>query len=217
MEEIKVKYPIGDQDFRSVREGGFMYVDKTSYIEKILDGGQYYFLARPRRFGKSLFLSTLKYFFLGERELFKGLHIDQTEWEWEKYPVLHIDLNTSRYESIGLLENVLDRLFREWEKKYDVEVKDSDYSQRFATIIEAAHRKTGLRVVILVDEYDKPLVGNLNKDENFDDYRSRLASLYSNFKSSAEHIRLVFLTGVSRFRRGAYDTMCFPHFRWNGF
>ncbi|MDE5869953.1 MAG: ATP-binding protein, partial [Muribaculaceae bacterium] len=193
--------PIGDQDFKSIRKGGFLYVDKTSYIEKILERGQYYFLARPRRFGKSLFLSTLKYFFLGERELFKDLYIDNTKWYWEKYPVLHIDLNTSRYESIGLLENVLDRHFLEWENKYDVKVKNSDYSQRFATIIEAAHRKTGLRVVILVDEYDKPLVGNLNKTENFEHYRSQLASIYSNFKSSSEHIRLVFLTGVSRFSK----------------
>ncbi|MDE6682476.1 MAG: ATP-binding protein, partial [Muribaculaceae bacterium] len=195
-------YPIGQQDFKQLRTNGLIYVDKTSFIEKlIMTKGQYYFLARPRRFGKSLFLSTIKYFFLGERELFKGLYIDSMNWKWEKYPVLHLDLNTNRYQSPGMLEPVLDRLFRNWEEEYDVEVKDSDYSQRFSTIIKTAHERTGLPVVILVDEYDKPLVGNLNSTEIYEHYRSQLASIYSNFKSSAEHIRLVFLTGVSRFSK----------------
>lgn len=195
-------YPIGQQNFKQLRSNGFIYVDKTPFIEKLITmKSQYCFLARPRRFGKSLFLSTLEYFFRGERELFKGLHINNTDWKWEKYPVLRIDLNTSRYQTPGMLESVLDRLFRNWEEKYSVDVKDEDYSQRFATIIEAAHRHTGKPVVILVDEYDKPLVGNLNKQDIFDYYRSQLASIYSNFKSSAEHIRLVFLTGVSRFSK----------------
>lgn len=195
-------YPIGQQNFKQLRTNGFIYVDKTLFIEELIKmKGQYYFLARPRRFGKSLFLSTLQYFFRGDRELFKGLYIDSMNWRWEKYPVLHLDLNTNRYQTPGMLEPVLDRLFRNWEEEYEVEVKDSDYSQRFATIIAAAHRKTGLPVVILVDEYDKPLVGNLNNSGNLENYRSQLASIYSNFKSSAEHIRLVFLTGVSRFSK----------------
>ncbi len=205
MKEIPTEmsgYPIGQQDFKQLRTNGLIYVDKTSFIEKlIMTKGQYYFLARPRRFGKSLFLSTLKYFFRGERELFKGLFIDSMNWEWEKYPVLHLDFNTSRYQSPGMLEPVLDRLFRNWEEEYDVDVKDSDYSQRFSTIIKTAHERTGLPVVILVDEYDKPLVGNLNDTEIFEHYRSQLASIYANFKSAAEHIRLVFLTGVSRFSK----------------
>ncbi|MDE5868691.1 MAG: ATP-binding protein [Muribaculaceae bacterium] len=195
-------YPVGQQDFKRLRENQLIYVDKTPFISKLIEAKyQYCFLSRPRRFGKSLFLSTLEYFFKGERKLFKGLYVDNIGWDWKEYPVLHLDLNTNRYENPGLLESVLDRLFREWEKKYDVDVKDSDYSQRFATIIKSAHNKTGLPVVILVDEYDKPLVGNLNKNDNFEHYRSQLASLYSNFKSSAEHIRLVFLTGVSRFSK----------------
>ena len=202
MEETKVRYPIGQQDFKTLRERNLLYIDKTEYVRKIVDdGGQYFFLARPRRFGKSLFLSTLRYFFEGQRELFKGLYIDSTEWNWEPYPVLRLDLNTDRYAEQGKLDGVLDRLFRGWEEKYGVEVKDEDYSQRFSTIIEAAHENTGKQVVILVDEYDKPLVGNLDKDENFEHYRAKLASIYSNFKSSAEHIRLVFLTGVSRFSK----------------
>lgn len=199
--EQTIKYPIGEQDFKSLREMGFLYIDKTNYIKKIVDGAKYYFLARPRRFGKSLFLSTLRYFFEGKRELFKGLYIDSTDWNWEEYPVLKLDLNTNRFSEQGLLEPVLDNMFRIWEEKYGVEVSDTDYSQRFNTIIRTAHENTGRQVVILVDEYDKPLVGNLNKDDNFEHYRAKLASLYSNFKSSAEHIRLVFLTGVSRFSK----------------
>ncbi len=201
MEEVKVKYPIGDQDFKSIREGGFLYVDKTHYIQKILEGSKYYFLARPRRFGKSLFLSTLRYFFEGKRELFKGLHIDSSDWAWEPHPVLRLDLNTDKYAEPGILDVVLDNLFQEWEARYDVKGKIDNLSTRLRNIIKAAHEKTGRKVVILVDEYDKPLTGNLHKSENFEHYRSKLASIYSNFKSSAEHIRLVFLTGISRFSK----------------
>ncbi len=199
MEEIKVKYPIGDQDFKSIIEGGFLYVDKTQYIKKILDGNKYYFLARPRRFGKSLFLSTLRYFFEGKRELFKGLNIDSSDWAWEPYPVLHLDLNTNKYAETGILDGILERHFRKWEKEYNLDISDTEPSQRFASIIEAAHEKTGRKVVILVDEYDKPLAGNVKIDDNLEHYCSVLDSVYSNLKSPAEHIKLVFVTGVSRF------------------
>ncbi|MDE5882872.1 MAG: AAA family ATPase, partial [Muribaculaceae bacterium] len=200
--ESKEKYAIGEQDFRMLREEGCVYVDKTVFIERILTSGfKYYFLARPRRFGKSLFLSTLRYFFEGKRELFKKLYIDSTNWDWKAYPVLRLDLNVNRYDEPGKLEGILDNLFAIWEKKYEVSLRSAELSIRFRNIIAAAHNKTGLPVVILVDEYDKPLVSNLSKDENFEHYRSRLASLYSNFKSSAEHIRLVFMTGVSRFSK----------------
>lgn len=196
-----VKYPIGEQDFKSLRDLGFLYVDKTHFIEKLVNGSKYYFLARPRRFGKSLFLSTLQYFFEGKRELFKGLYIDSADWEWEEYPVLRLDLNTNRFSEEGKLEDVLENRFKEWETKYELPDYPGDYSQRFKNIISAAHNKTGKQVVILVDEYDKPLVGNLKKNKLFEYYRAQLASIYSNFKSSAEHIRLVFLTGVSRFSK----------------
>ena len=198
--EKKVKYAIGDQDFRSLRENGCVYIDKTSYIDKIVNvGNKYYFLARPRRFGKSLFLSTLQYFFEGRRELFKGLYIDSTDWDWEPYPVLRLDLNRSRYKAKGELDEVYNNTFKKWEAKYDIVDIAESFSARFENIIEAAHSKTGRRVVILVDEYDKPMVANINNKENIDHYREKLSSVYSNFKSSAEHLRLVFLTGVSRF------------------
>lgn len=193
-------YPIGEQDFKSLREMDCVYVDKTFYIRRIIDSrSKYLFLARPRRFGKSLFLSTLRYFFEGKRELFKGLDIDSMDWDWEPHPVLWLDLNTNRYDETVKLEVVLDNLFREWEKKYDVDVVTEDYSQRLRNIIKSAYEKTGRKVVILVDEYDKPFVGNLNNESNFEHYRGKLATIYSNFKSSAEYVRLVFLTGVSRF------------------
>ena len=195
-------YAIGQQDFKKLREEGAVYVDKTAFVERIAKSKiHYYFLARPRRFGKSLFLSTLQYFYEGKRELFKGLHIDSSDWEWDSYPVLRLDLNINKYEEPGLLDKILDNIFNRWEDKYGIIEKAETLSSRFQNIIIAAHEQTGRQVVILVDEYDKPLVGNINKTKHFEHYRTKLASIYSNFKSSAEHIQLVFLTGVSRFSK----------------
>ena len=192
-------YAIGQQDFKNLRTGGAVYVDKTAFVEKIAKSNiRYFFLARPRRFGKSLFLSTLQYFYEGERELFKGLHIDSADWNWAQYPVLRLDLNISKYEDTGLLDKILDNTFCKWEEKYSIKGKAETLSSRFQNIIASAHMNTGRQVVVLVDEYDKPLVGNINKSRHFDHYRAKLASVYSVFKSSAEHIQLVFLTGVSR-------------------
>ena len=202
MERTGKIYAIGEQSFPSLRDAGALYVDKTIYIYKLVSSkSKYYFLARPRRFGKSLFLSTLKSFFEGKRGLFKELYIDFTDWKWEKYPVLRLDLNKERYAQVNKLEDVLDKVFTQWEKKYSVDTIYTNYTQRFEAIIEAAHRITGKQVVILVDEYDKPLVSNLNNEDNFRHYRAKLAALYSNFKSCADHIRFVFLTGVSRFSK----------------
>ncbi|MDE6291173.1 MAG: ATP-binding protein [Muribaculaceae bacterium] len=200
--EDRERYAIGQQDFRTMRERGAFYIDKTAFVEKIARSrAQYYFLARPRRFGKSLFLSTLKYFFEGRRELFRGLCIDSADWDWQPYPVLHLDMNTDRFTDPDALGDVLERQFRGWEEEYGISVEDRSYSQRLGTILEKAHEKTGRQVVILVDEYDKPLVSNLKNTDNFEAYRSQLASIYSNFKSSAEHLRLVFITGISRFSK----------------
>ncbi len=194
-----VKYPVGEQSFEQLRKGGFLYVDKTRYLELIAGGSKYYFLGRPRRFGKSLFLSTLKCFFEGRRELFEGLYIDSTDWDWEPYPVIYLDLNNRRYKDETKLDYLLNDFFEDYESLYGIEPGDKDYSGRFRRLIRTAHEKTGKPVVILVDEYDKPLVNNLHDHGQFEMYRDRLAELYSNFKNEAEHIRLVFLTGVSRF------------------
>lgn len=200
--EKKVKYPIGEQSFSSLRRMGCLYVDKTAFIRKIVEGGsKYVFLARPRRFGKSLFLSTLKSFWKGERDLFEGLEIDSMDWDWAPYPVLHLDFNRERYAEPGLLEAALNDLFKEWERAYDIREVSDNLPARFRNIIKGAHDKTGRQVVILVDEYDKALVGNLHKKETFEHYRESLAAIYTNFKGAADHIRLVFITGVSRFGR----------------
>lgn len=197
----RTTYPIGQQDFKSLRERGSVYVDKTQYIEKIIKSGSlYYFLARPRRFGKSLFLSTLRYFFEGERDLFSGLYIDSSDWSWKKHPVLYLDLNTGDYSNAINLDNLVENHLEKWERRYNVPANIKDNSIRFQNIIQAAHETTGQQVVILVDEYDKPLVKNLN-DESFDIFRTKLAGLYSNFKSCAPHIRLLFMSGVSRFSK----------------
>lgn len=193
------KYPIGQQSFSSLIINGYIYVDKTKFIEKIIKGGQYYFLGRPRRFGKSLFLSTLKCFFEGRRELFKGLYADSMNWDWESYPVLHIALNMMDYKKPVMLEPLLDSFLREWEKEYGINNIAHDISMRFREVIKRAYEVTGKQVVILVDEYDNPLVDSLDNEELFDDYRRQLSAIYSNFKSSADYIKLVFLTGVSRF------------------
>lgn len=194
------RYAVGDQSFPSLREGGYVYVDKTQYIEKILEKGQYFFLGRPRRFGKSLFLSTLKCFFQGRRELFKGLYADTMDWDWQPRPVLYIDFNLGSYRGenkdlVSLLENLLSK----WEEEYGIEHVGKSHGVRFGNVIEAAYKKTGKKVVVLVDEYDKPLVNNLNDPEEFEKYRNILYGFYSNFKSSADYLQLVFLTGVSRF------------------
>lgn len=197
----KIYYPIGEQDFKSLRNDGCVYVDKTPFIAKILeDRHKYFFLARPRRFGKSLFLSALKYFFRGERELFKGLYVDSIDYDWQPHPVLHLDLNTGEYTDPVNLDVVINNMLRDWETKYQVAAVDDDISTRFKNVIKNAHLSTGKQVVILVDEYDKPLVKNLNQSA-FGAYREKLAALYSNFKTCADHIKIVFLTGVSRFSK----------------
>ncbi len=196
----RIKYPVGDQSFASIREGECVYVDKTRYIEMIeSSGNKYYFLGRPRRFGKSLFLSTMRYFFEGRRDLFEGLYIDTIDWDWEPYPVLVLDLNNADYEVESEFEDLLENQIGKWEDKYGLVSTVESHAARFRNVIEAAYEKTGKKVVILVDEYDKPLVNSLDNKDRFERYRSKLASIYSNFKSSAEYIRLVFLIGVSRF------------------
>lgn len=201
--EERQRYAIGQQDFAALRESGAVYVDKTLFIERLaLSASHYYFLARPRRFGKSLFLSTLEYFFQGRRDLFKGLYADSINWNWEKFPVLHLDLNIERYSSSGSLDDLLEDRLGEWEREFGIsQAKSKSVTIRFKNVIEAAYSKSGRGVVILVDEYDKPLVSTLDNPSDFEEYREKLAAFYSTFKSCAKYIRLVFTTGVSRFSK----------------
>ncbi|MBD5207370.1 MAG: ATP-binding protein [Bacteroidales bacterium] len=202
MERNAVKYPIGEQSFKMLRKGGFLYVDKTMYIDKIVNGSKYYFLGRPRRFGKSLFLSTLQAFFEGKRELFKGLYADSMDWDWEPYPVIYLDLNPQRYQDdadFSDLDITVDETLKIHEERLGITSPNENLSARFSFLIRKLSEAMGKGVVILVDEYDKPLVNNINDRQRFITYRNKLAALYSNFKSSAPYLRLVFLSGVSRF------------------
>ena len=194
-----MKYPIGIQDFGKLRCDGYTYVDKTALMYKMVSGGNYYFLSRPRRFGKSLFLSTLAAYFSGQKELFQGLAVEKMEKDWTKYPILHLDLNSREYKDESSLEAELNRHLEKWEKLYGSEYKDRASEERFIHVIEHAYEQTGQRVVILVDEYDKPLLQAIGNEPLQNAYRSKLKAFYSVLKTLDAKIRFAFLTGVTKF------------------
>ena len=195
-----MKLPIGIQDFESLRIDGYTYIDKTEHIYRLVSEGRYYFLSRPRRFGKSLLISTLKALFLGKRELFKGLAIDQKEdWVWAVHPVMHLDLNTEKYDSKEKLEGKLNSFLSENEKLYGREEWENTFGIRFEGIIKRAYEKTGQRVVILVDEYDKPLLQAIGNKELQDEYPGTLKGFYGALKSMDGCIKFAMLTGVTKF------------------
>ena len=198
-----MKYPIGIQNFGEVRRDGYAYVDKTALMYKMVSEGKYYFLSRPRRFGKSLLLSTLEAFFQGERELFQGLAVERLETEWVKHPILHLDLNSREYKDESSLAAELNRHLEGWEKKYGDEFKDRELEERFIHVIEKAYEQTGKRVVILVDEYDKPLLQAIGNDALQTAYRNKLKAFYSVLKTLDAKIRFAFLTGVTKFGKAA--------------
>ena len=195
-----MKLPIGIQDFESLRKDGYLYIDKTELVYRLASEGRYYFLSRPRRFGKSLLISTIKALFQGKRELFKGLAIDQKEdWDWAVHPVLHLDLNTEKYDSKEKLEGKLNSFLSENEKLYGREEWENTFGIRFEGIIKRAYEKTGQRVVILVDEYDKPLLQAIGNRELQDEYRGTLKGFYGALKSMDGCIKFAMLTGVTKF------------------
>ena len=194
-----MKYPIGIQDFGNVRRDGYAYVDKTALMYKMVSEGKYYFLSRPRRFGKSLFLSTLAAYFSGQKELFRGLAVEKMEKDWTKHPILHLDLNSREYKDESSLEAELNRHLEKWEKLYGSEYKDRASEERFIHMIEHAYEQTGQRVVILVDEYDKPLLQAIGNEPLQNAYRSKLKAFYSVLKTLDAKIRFAFLTGVTKF------------------
>ena len=191
-------YPIGIQNFEKIRKEGFVYVDKTALIHRLATTGTYYFLSRPRRFGKSLLMSTIEAYFKGKKELFKGLALEQLEKDWTEYPVLHLDLNGSKYMNSGDLNDILNLNLNRWESEYGVTTRYSTLSVRFQAVIDAAYEKTGRQVVILIDEYDKPIVDNLGNPELADDFNKTLQGFYSVLKAKDGQIRFGFLTGVSK-------------------
>ena len=191
-------YPIGIQDFEKIRKGGYAYVDKTGLVFKMAQKGGYYFLSRPRRFGKSLLVSTLEAYFSGKKELFEGLAIAQLEKEWIQYPVLRLDLSGASYSSEQILESKLNAFFKLYEGIYSSASNEPVASVRFDALIQAVYAKTGKPVVVLIDEYDKPIVDNLGNDDLADTFRRQLQGFYSVMKGKDAYIKFGFLTGVSR-------------------
>ena len=192
-----MKYPIGIQQFEKIRKGGFVYVDKTAQVYQLATQGCYYFLSRPRRFGKSLLISTMEAYFLGEKELFKGLALEQLETEWKRYPVLHLDLNARNYENEDSLRAELNKHLVSWEETYGLSALSTlAPEERFFNVIRHACEQTGEQVVILVDEYDKPLLSTIGNKPLHDAYRNTLKGFFGVLKSQDQYIRFAFLTGV---------------------
>lgn len=192
-------YPIGIQNFESLRNDNYFYVDKTKLIYQLARSGRYYFLSRPRRFGKSLLISTLEAYFEGKKELFKGLAIENLEKDWIKYPILHLDLNIEKYNSPDSLDKILNDKLEYWESIYGTRPSETSFSLRFAGIVRRAYEQTGQRVAILVDEYDKPMLQSIGNEELQRSFRDTLKPFYGVLKSMDGCIKFALLTGVTKF------------------
>jgi len=199
------KYPIGIQTFEKIRKENYVYVDKTKYVYDLANNGQYYFLSRPRRFGKSLLLSTLEAFFRGRKELFKGLFIYDQEWDWVEYPVFHLALNGQDYNSVENLDDTLKYYISEWEKAYNIPINPtiSTVEVRFANCIRRASEIMGRPVVILIDEYDQPLLHNIEqgKEDLHNTMREHMQAFFSVMKAQDQYIKFAILTGISKFSK----------------
>ena len=205
------KVPIGIQSFEKMRNDKYLYVDKTKYVYNLVCTSSPYFLSRPRRFGKSLFLSTLKAYFLGQKELFKGLYLEKAEEKraeiekteaWAEYPVLYMDFNIGRYDEPHSLKTHLNIVLSQFEERYGANKQEEEPVQRFAGIVQRAYEKTGKQVVILVDEYDKPLLQTMGVNEVLnEEFRNTLKAFYSVTKTCDQYIRFAFLTGVTKFSK----------------
>ena len=205
------KIPIGVQSFEVMRNDKFLYVDKTHFLFKLVCSNRVYFLSRPRRFGKSLFLSTLKAYFLGQKELFKGLYLEKAEEKraeiektdaWVEYPVLYMDFNIGRYDEPHSLKSHLNIILTQFEDIYGAREQEEEPAQRFAGIVQRAFQKTGKQVVILVDEYDKPLLQTMGVNEVLnEEFCNTLKAFYSVTETCDEYIRFAFLTGVTKFSK----------------
>ncbi len=204
---MEARYPIGVQSFEELRTNGYLYVDKTGYIPSLLSN-KYYFMSRPRRFGKSLFLSTLESYFKGRRDLFEGLAIHEVEKEWIQYPVVHIDFNTMNATDVEELKDEIRKALFDIISQYKIEVcsyglwSNENYpiGTLFEDVVIALHNKYGRQVVVLVDEYDKPFIEVLDNETMRDNAIAELRPFFGVLKSADKYIKFAFLTGVSRFR-----------------
>ena len=202
MPQQTLKYPIGVQSFQEIRKDGSVYVDKTQYIWNLVNSGKYYFLSRPRRFGKSLLLSTLEAYFKGQKELFKGLAISGLEKDWTEYPVLHLALNAQIYDSVEALEYSLTRQLKDFANAVGVQLlPDGSVADKFIQLIIDTYKSKDQRVVVLVDEYDKPLLSAVDDKELYTEYQRILKGFYGVIKSYDSYIKFAMLTGVARFSK----------------
>ena len=193
-------YPIGIQTFEKIRVGNYMYIDKTEYVYRMVhSASNYIFLSRPRRFGKSLLTSTLEAYFKGRRELFKGLALERLETEWTEYPVLHFDMSTAKHVDKERLESELNLKLIEYENVYGRGEGEENVNQRFQGIIRRAYEQTGRQVVVLIDEYDAPLLDVVHEEENLPVLRNIMRNFYSPLKACDPYLRFVFLTGITKF------------------
>lgn len=199
MNNISRKLPVGVQTFEKLRTEDFLYVDKTAMIYQLASTSTPYFLSRPRRFGKSLLISTFESYFLGRKDLFEGLAIEKLETEWKEFPVLHLDLNAEKFDSPDRLTTLINSYLVEWEKVYGSQENENTLSTRFAGIIRRAYEQTGKGVVVLIDEYDKPLLQSILNEELSTEFRKILKAFYGVLKSADRYLRFVFLTGVTKF------------------
>ena len=193
-------YPIGIQTFSKIRNGNFLYIDKTEYVYKMTrPRSPYVFLSRPRRFGKSLLTSTLHCYFEGRKELFKGLAIEKFEKDWTQYPVLHFDMSTAKHMTKATLLSELERKLTKYEKIYGRADEDKEVNQRLEGLIHRAYEQTGKEVVVLIDEYDAPLLDVVHEDEHLNELRNVMRNFYSPLKACDPYLRFVFLTGITKF------------------
>lgn len=192
-------YPIGIQNFEKIRKDGYFYIDKTALIYQMVKTGSYYFLSRPRRFGKSLLISTLEAYFLGKKELFEGLAIEKLEKDWTVYPIFHMDLNTEKYDTRESLDSILNFTLEKWEQQYGTAPSETTFALRFRGLIERAYKQTGQRVVILIDEYDKPMLQAIGNEGLQKEFRNTMKAFYSVLKTMDGCIQFAFLTGVTKF------------------
>jgi hypothetical protein len=201
------KMPIGIQDFKTIRTENYVYVDKTAYLYKLANEGKPYFLGRPRRFGKSLFISTLKYYFLGHKDLFlardgrEPLAVAALEKDWIAYPVFHIDLNAGNYKDVEGLKNSLDQILFELEDRWGKDEREKTPSARFSGVIRRAAEKSRKKIVILIDEYDKPLLQSMEQGMVREEILAELKAFYGALKASDQYLQFLFLTGVTKFSK----------------
>ena len=192
------KYPVGIQDFEKLRTNGCVYVDKTNLVYQLVQK-DYVFLSRPRRFGKSLLSSTLKYYFQGRKDLFQGLAIEKLEQEWEEYPVLHFDLSMAKNQDTKGVKSEIERQLRPYELIYGSDEKNNSPGKRLAYLISACHAKTGKKTVVIIDEYDAPMLDVLHDDEKMAEVRRMMQEFYAPLKACDADLRFVFITGITKF------------------